>query len=185
MNDGEKNFMTEAKGTPKAPAVKKEHQKYRGKRFTAIDFTVIIVVLLAIVGIGFRGMIADLIVRGTPDETVSVSVKIDNVTSEQLSLMKTGDSLYLDGVLLATLSEFSYKSGTRIIEQTDASGTVSFVEVEDPKSYTVFAEMQFTGNYTENGFVCLDHVNLYVGKILNITSSSYSITVIITEIPRK
>lgn len=188
MNENEKNFLQDAKNTEKNPSLKKEKKesvKKSAKRFTALDLAVIVVVLLCIVGIGFRSAIADLILTNVPKETITVTVKADNLTSDTLALLKAEDELYLANEKIGVLTSFSYQNATRVTEQKSADGAVSFVTVEDPAAYTVFAEVTLSGHYGDSGFVILDTENLYVGKILNISTSLYQITVIITEIPRK
>ena len=184
MND-DKNLLQEPRSQDKLQALQKEPVTKNKQRFPALDFALIVIVLLCIVGIGFRGAIADLIIQSAPEETVVVRVKIDMLSQERLALMKEGDTLYLGTAVWGTLGAFSYENAKRVIEQTDENGNAVFATVEDTMHYTVTAEVAIRGNFSESGFVCLENENMYVGKILNISATSYAITVIITEIPRK
>lgn len=182
MNEKEKIFSMDAKITEKSvddgSRVKKRH-------FTVLDFGLIVILVLAVLGIGFRTVIADWIMKSAPTETVSVSFKAEGISAEQLSHMKTGHVLSHDGSELGKLSSFSFDKSKAVIEEKDADGKVIFTTVEDGESITVTGTLDVIGRYTDRGFVCQDDLNLYVGKILNIQTNSYSITVVITEIPRK
>lgn len=179
MNEYEKNMPTDEKVQDKA-TVKAEH-----KRFSALDFGFIVLIVLIVLGVGFRTVIANWIVRSAPEEAVMVSFKAEGITKEQLEQIKVSDTYTLSEKPFATLKSFTFTPYETKIEQKNEKGEVSFVTAEDPNRFTVYGAVEVSGNYTESGFVCLDDVNLYVGKILNIEASSYSITVIITEIPRK
>lgn len=182
MNENEKLLSMDAKITEKSVVADSRVQK---KHFTALDFGLLVIVLLAIVGIGFRTAIADWIMQSAPDEKVSVTFKADGVTAEQLAHMETDRSLTLNEQIFGELQSFTSQNSKTVVEQKNEDGTVEFVSVEDQNRYTVYGVIDVSGRYTDNGFVCQENTNLYVGKILNIHSNSYTITVLITEIPRK
>lgn len=182
MNENEKLFSMDAQITEKSvdtdSGVKKKH-------FTALDFGLIVILLLSIVGIGFRTAIAEWIMKSAPAETVTVVFKAEGVTAEQLTHMEKDRALKLNGVAFGNLKSFTSEKGKTVVEQKNGDGTSEFVTVEDQNSYTVSGVAEVSGRYTDRGFVCQENTNLYVGKILNINSNSYTITVLITEIPRK
>ncbi len=182
MNDNEKmqsdDLKTAEKSIPQTIRTKK-------KRFTVLDFGFVVILLLAIIGIGFRTVIADWIVKTAPQEMVTVSFKAENLSFEVASKLKENDVLLMDGAPFATLLSFTAEKSRINIEQKDENGVASFVEVEDPNSFTVVGVLAVNGHYTDEGFVCRDDMNLHVGKMLSISAPTYSITVKITEIPRK
>jgi len=182
MNENDKLFSMDAQITEKSVTTDSRVKK---KHFTALDFGLIVILLLAIVGIGFRTAIADWIMKSAPEETVNVIFKAEGVTAEQLAHMQKDRTLTLNGEAFGKLQSFTSQNGKTVVEQDNGDGTVEFVTVEDKNSYTVSGVMEVSGRYTDRGFVCQENTNLYVGKILNINSNSYTITVLITEIPRK
>ena len=182
MNENEKLSAMDAKVIEKSLA---DSERVKKRRFTVLDFGLIVVILLSILGIGFRTLIADWILKSVYEESVTVRFKAESVTSEQLSHMSAGHALTFNGAAFGTLKSLTSQNATSVVENKNEDGTVSFVTVEDKNSFTVYGEIELTGRYTDKGLVCQENTNLYVGKILNIQSSSYSVTVIITEIPRK
>ena len=182
MNENEKMISQDTKNSEKSVSTKGNKGK---RRFTVLDFALVVVLLLSVLGIGFRTVIADWIVRSAPKETISVSFKAEGITKDQLAQLKENDAFSVNGEAFGVLLSFSSQKSTKVIEQKDENGNVSFVTAEDQNALDVLGEVEVSGHYTDSGFVCQDDMNLYVGKILNIHASSYSITVIITEIPRK
>ncbi len=182
MNENEKLFSMDAQITEKSVATDNRVKK---RHFTALDFGLIVVLLLSILGIGFRTVIADWIMKSTPEETVTILFKAEGVTAEQLSRMQKDRVLTLNGKAFGKLQSFTSQNGKIVVEQKNEEGVVEFITVEDQNSYTVSGVIDISGRYTDQGFVCQENTNLYVGKILNINSNSYTITVLITEIPRK
>lgn len=182
MNEKEKLFSMETPITEKSVAT-----AHHGKRrhFTVLDLGIIIILVLSVLGIGFRSMIADWIMKSTPEEKVIISFQAEGVTAEQLSCMDRDRALSLSGQSFGILQSYESTVGKIVVEQKKSDGTVEFVTVDDPNSFTVTGTVEVDGRYTDGGFVCQENVNLYVGKVLKIDSASYTITVLITEIPRK
>ena len=176
MNENEKTRVAEV-STPTTERSK--------KHFSALDFGLLVVIILVVLGVGFRVMIANWIVRSAPEETVKISFKAEGITPEQLAQMKTSDVFTCEDEAFAVLGTFRSEKAKKTVEKKESDGSVSFVLAEDSLHNTVYGTLEVKGYYTDSGFVCQDDLNLYVGKILNIDSLSYSITVIITEIPRK
>ena len=159
--------------------------KPRRTRFTVLDFFLVIVVLLAVLGIGFRSAIAELFVGAEPGEEVAVRFKVEKLTRDEAEGLRKNDALFLDGEEIGQLSDFAMESQKTVIKETDETGSILFVTVADPNLYTVRGTMILLGHYGEEGLTVGEGESLYVGKILNIYTSSYSLTVTITEIPRK
>ena len=158
------------------PKSKKEERKERKEkdskksktRFTSLDFFFVVVVLLCVVGIGFRGTIAEFFMKAEPTEKVEISFKAEGLRENEVVGITRGEEFFLD--------EHNEKR-LGVVNEIE-----SFLELD---RYTVKGSLTVDGRYTDTGLVTADNHPLYVNKILNIYSGTHAVTVQITEIPRK
>lgn len=186
MNERKKTKTSlEQDNAPSRAARRKKEKKLRKSRFTVLDFFILIVLVLCVVGIGFRSTIAELLTEAEPGQEVSIAVQIDNLTAEQVNGMRGNDTFYLDGEEFGRLAQFTHEAQKKVDVGIDEDGKAVFVEVTDPLLYTVKATITVMGHYSEEGLTLGGNISLLVGKTFKIDTSSYSVTVTITEIPRK
>lgn len=159
--------------------------KARHTRFTILDLFLIVILILAILGIGFRTTIAGFFAKAEPGVEVSVGFKAEGLTVEQVEKLKKEDVLFFDDEEFGRLSGFASEAQKTVIKHTDEKGNVSFETVEDSKHFVVRGTLLLQGHYSEEGLTVRDGLSLHVGKTFNIYTSSYSLIVTITEIPRK
>ncbi len=157
----------------------------RHTRFTILDFFIIVILILSILGIGFRTTIAGFFADAEPGVDVSVGFKAEGLTAEQVEKLKKEDVLFFDDGEFGSLADFASEAQKTVIKYTNEEGKISFETVEDPNHFVVRGTILLQGHYSEEGLTVREGLSLYVGKTFNIYTSSYSLIVTITEIPRK
>lgn len=167
--------------TPKSQKGRKKSKK----RFTVLDFFLVVIVVLCILGIGFRDVIADAITQAEPTEKVRISFFADGLTENELAKLGESQRFQMDGEDFGLLVDYSSEPSKVSVEKLDDEGNIYYETVTESGYYSVSGTLLVDIRYAEGGPVSAENVSLYVGKILNIYSSSLSITVTITEIPRK
>lgn len=164
---------------------RKNEKKERTTRFTVLDFFFLVILLLCILGIGFRSTIADFLTEAEPVQEVTISVRMDGLTAEQVNCMRTNDAFTLNGEAFGHLTSFFSEAQKKVEADIDENGEAVFVEVVDPNLFSVNGTITVKGYYAKEGLFVGENTGLCVGKTLKIDASSYSVTVTITEIPRK
>lgn len=156
----------------------------RKAKVTALDFLILILLVLCVVGIIFRNVIASFFIESVPTEKVTISFMCDGLTENEVALVKEGDAMMLDGEIFGEIAAVSVSNAVDVVTSEDDEGNPVFTEVTDPETFVVKGSISVSGRYNNDGFSSEQGVQLHVGKILNIYSSSYNLTVIITEIPQ-
>lgn len=151
---------------------KKDEKKSdtKKRKFTALDFFFVVVLLLCVLGIGFRGTIADFFLRAEPTEKVKISFKTtaDNLSSSEVSEFKKDMEFFFDD------------------KKRDSFGVVESVEKkEELMGYSVVGTIVMEARYTDSGLVTKNNRSIRVGETFNICAGNYTVCVQITEIPRK
>ena len=164
MNDIRKTIGEAAKER------KKKKEKDAKRRFTVLDFFFVVVLLLCVVGIGFRGTIAEFFLKAEPTQKVEISFKTvsDGLTPNEVAELKEGKEFFFDDKTHQTF------------------GVVSQVELNpELMGFSATGKMTVHARYTDSGLVTKDNRSLRVGETFNICSGNYTVCVQITEIPRK
>ena len=163
---------------------KKRKTLPRRARLNSVDVFVLVVLLLCVLGIGLRETIADVIIKDDPYTPVEISLYAEDLTPGELAQIKIGNEYTVDGIRLGEVLDMHSEYAKRVVESVDGDGNVILTEVVDREHYSSTILVKVDGRYTENGLFIHENFDLYVGKILKIDASSYSLTVTITEIPR-
>lgn len=140
------------------------------RRFTALDFFLVVVLLMCVLGIGFRGTIAEFFLRAEPTQEVKISFKTnaDNLTINEVSEIEEGTEFFFDD------------------KNRHSFGVVEHVEIkEELMGYSVSGIIVMDARYTDSGLVSKDNRSVRVGETFNICAGNYTVCVQITEIPRK
>lgn len=147
---------------------KKEAERMNAKKrkFTVLDFFFVVVLLLCVLGIGFRGTIAEFFLRAEPTEKVRVSFKTysDNLTENELLIIQKGKVFFFDD------------------KSRSIFGLVEEVEINDS---SVTGTIVMDARYTDSGLVSKDNRPVRVGETFNICEGNNKVCVQITEIPRE
>ena len=164
MNDIRKTIGEAAKER------KKKKEKDAKRRFTVLDFFFVVVLLLCVVGIGFRGTIAEFFLKAEPTQKVEISFKTvsDGLTPNEVAELKEGKEFFFDD------------------KNRHSFGVVKHVDVtEEFDVCSVKGTLVMDARYTDGGLVSKDNRSVRVGETFNICSGNYTVCVQITEIPRK
>ena len=148
---------------------KEQQSNTKKRRFTPLDFFFIVVMLLCVLGIGFRGTIAEFFLRAEPTEKVEISFKTsaDNLTQNEVSEIENGKEFFFDD------------------KKRDSFGIVKSVEIkEELMGFSVEGTIVMDARYTDSGLVSKDNRSIRVGETFNICAGNYTVCVQITEIPR-
>lgn len=150
---------------------KEQGNKNKDYRFTALDFFFIVVVLLCVVGIGFRGTIAEFFLKAEPTQTITIHFKTntDNLKEEEVAGIQEGTEFFFDG------------------KNRHSFGVVTQVEKKEEHEdrYSARGTIAVKARYTDSGLVLKDNHSVRVGETFNIYSGNYTVCVQITKIPEK
>ena len=149
---------------------KKKDSETQKRRFTALDFFFVVVLLLCVLGIGFRGTIAEFFLRAEPTQEVTISFKTNanNLTQNEVAEIKEGKEFFFDD------------------KNRNSFGVVDQITIkEELVGYSVSGTIVMKARYTDSGLVSKDNLSVRVGETFNICSGNYTVCVQITEIPRK
>ena len=149
---------------------KEQDSNTKKRRFTALDFFLVVVLLLCVLGIGFRGTIAEFFLRAEPTQEVEISFKTnaDNLTLNEVSEIEKGTEFFFDD------------------KNRRSFGVVESVEIkEEFMGYSASGTIVMNARYTDSGLVSQDNRSIRVGETFNICAGNYTVCVQITEIPRK
>ncbi|MBR6769492.1 MAG: hypothetical protein IKM34_08415 [Clostridia bacterium] len=167
MSDIRRTIRTTSDERGKNKEQKANTQK---RKFTALDFFFVVVLLLCVLGIGFRGTIAEFFLRAEPTERVRISFKTDadNLNENEVLEIEKGKEFFFDD------------------KKHHSFGVVEKVEVkEELKGYSAIGTIVMDARYTDSGLVSKDNRSVRVGETFNICAGNYTVCVQITEIPRK
>ena len=149
---------------------KKKERQAQKRKFTALDFFFIVVLLLCVLGIGFRGTIAEFFLKAEPTQKVTISFKTnaDNLTQNEIDEFKVGKQFFFDE---------KNRHSFGVVERIDVK--------EEHMAYSLSGTISMDARYTDSGLVSKDNRSIRVGETFNICSGNYTVCVQITEIPRK
>ena len=186
QNDLSVNERIEMKKEGKTPRKKSGVEKAKKVSFTVLDLLVFVVIVLCVLGIGFRNTIAELFVSAEPSQNVEIGFKtvaIEKGGGEQLTV---GATLLLpDDETLGVVSSIVRETAKTAVSSVDGNGSLVWTEVDDSQHDILRGTVTVNARYGDSGLKTVDGYDLYVGKIINIHTASYTVTVTITEIPRK
>ncbi len=148
-------------------------------RFNMIDLIIVLIIIACIIGTVFRGTILDRLSFSSSADRVKVSFTAENLTYEDVSALRIGDTLYLSEKSFGTLTSMSYVKQTVVVPSQDR---LSFTEALDPTHYTLTGEIEISGKNTDKGFFFDSDIHIGVGKVLNLESSNCAISIVITKI---
>ncbi len=183
MNHNERGEVQEKKTEWSSATVKEEKKKGKKTRLTVLDFLLVILLLLCLVGLLFRAAVLNWFDSRAPLEKITVSFKIDGISVDGYEHWQKDLVWMLDGEELGSVSDITSEPyQTAVLAEED--GMTVFHTVNDPTRYTVRGKLTVTGRYEDTGITFGENGSLNVGKILKVTAGSSVLTVTITEIPR-
>lgn len=157
--------------------------KARNKRFNSIDVFIILLVVLCIAAIYFRGMVASWIgVEKELDEyKITFSVKQIRSTSDKYLII--GNEVYLsNGGLLGKLSEKSSLPAKVFVNDQDGKP----VEVSYPKDTCIDVTGSLTckGIMNDDGFYLNGTYSISPGAVLSVYTDMLDFTITVTDISK-
>ena len=153
-------------------------------RFTVLDFLILVLVTVCVVGIFFRGKISSYFLSATASDKIAVGFVVEKVDKSVADSVKEDDSLYVGGDFFASV-ESAYSENSNFVGTEDENGDGVIDTFVSSYEYDIYGKLIVSGRYTDNGFLADGNMYLTVGKMLEINGPGYTLNVIITEIPRK
>ena len=170
-----------------------------GKKFrfgvgSVIDIVIILIIVAALVGIGFRIYATQHPTVSTEKGEYEVSFRVDSVSYMLPNYLRTGDEVYLSdsGRLLGVLQNSSeYEEGSALAV-TPARVTVldengNYVSVSYPGEALVDAVgvVLASGYYDANGSFLLDgKIHITPGEVLHVRTELVDFSLTVTEIEK-
>lgn len=121
-------------------------------KFSMYDILILIMVLLCVLGIFFRGAAADGISSAVYNDTAEISFVIEETDKNFISAIRSGDKFYFkNGSEFGTLLEgYSYKN----TETYTANEKGDLEKIQNTEKYDLQGRFISNGRFTDNGFLC-------------------------------
>ncbi len=120
--------------------------------FNIYDILIVIMVVLCISGIIYRGTLSDGISKNVYNDTAEISFIIKETDVNFISAIKSGDKFYFEnGAEFGTLLEgYSYKNTETYL----TNGEGNFEKTENTEKFDLTGSFIANGRFTNNGFLC-------------------------------
>ena len=167
--------------------IKSENAK-KLPRFGAIDVFIILIVIVLIVGIFFRYKLLDVLTSQQNLNEYTIAFTVDNVRYTTPDYINVGDTVYLDGNALGTITSGAENTGALSIAPasemfTDSNGNIIEVHYPNETRVSFSGNISCKGKVSENGSVLVNG-NLYVaaGQTLDVTTEFVTMSIKIDSI---
>lgn len=133
------------------------------KKINVIDFAVIVLVIIAVVGISARFM-TPAAKNARKTVNISYTVKVENIRSFSIDYLKKKGSVIDGGKIIGEISNVecdSYKN-----QQLDENGVAFWVSV--PERYTAFVTVDAECKETDDGYFVGEGTELAVGSTVSL-----------------
>lgn len=157
--------------------------KARNKKFNSIDVFIILLIVLCIAAIYFRGTVASWIGVEKELYEYKITFYVKQIRSTSDKYLITGNDIYMsNGGLLGKLSEKSSLPAKTFVN--DQSGKT--VEVSYPKDtyIDVTGSLTCKGIMNDDGFYLNGIYSISPGTVLNVYTDMLDFTITVTEIAR-
>lgn len=161
-----------------------QKKKQMKARFNAVDFLLLVLVLLSVVALFLRPTVLERIGKATASDTVVVSFYADRLTEEEYAMLTDGDRLTVDGTTFGELLSFSTQpyQTLQLMESDVQSENPFFEAANEPGLYTVKGQIRLTGARREDGFYAGGDLLVGVGSSYTVQTDSCVLTLQITGI---
>ena len=167
--------------------IKSENAK-KLPHFGAIDVFIILIVIVLIVGIFFRYKLLDVLTSQQNLNEYTIAFTVDNVRYTTPDYINVGDTVYLDGNALGTITSGAENTGALSIAPasemfTDSNGNIIEVHYPNETRVSFSGNISCKGKVSENGSVLVNG-NLYVaaGQTLDVTTEFVTMSIKIDSI---
>lgn len=148
-------------------------------KFNAMDLTIILVIIAAVVAIGFRSGLKNSLVALRSNEIITYTVKITNVQEASFDKIYIGDELYHDSddKLLGTIVEKSSRPAEAYISLNDGSITKTYI----PDRIDLFLTVECKGRKTDEGCMLGGSYFVAAGKRISAYTDKLSFNLEVTD----
>ena len=166
-------------------AVNQNPEKRSGRRFNIIDVFLIVLVILCVLGIYFRGQIVEKIGIDKDLQEYTVSFKIEEIRYTSADYLQSGNAVYFDGgnILFGTIDGKCQERPAEVY--IDGADGVP-VKVNYPKDtyIDVLGRIKCDGLMKEDGFYLNGTYSLAPGSTVKVRTEMLNFTIIITDISK-
>lgn len=176
---------------------KKTEFKMPKIRFNILDAVILLLIILCVVGLGFRYTITESLGLGDELQSYRIRFELNEARHTLPSQLSKGDSLYTaDGTFVGTLMGVAEYSNENILTAGNQTLLVSpaeiyvndsgnIVSVSYPEGSLIDADGAFScsGGYSDDGYFLLGGEKyLAVGQTLTLYTDTVKLTLTVTEI---
>ena len=166
-------------------AVNQRSEKGSGRRFNIIDFFIILVIILCVLGIYFRAQIAEWIGVEKNLEEYNIEFKISGIRYTTSKYLQSGNAVYFDGgnILIGTIDgQCTVLPASAYVEGEDGVP----VKVSYPKDtyIDVRGSIKCSGITKDDGFYLNGTYSLAPGSEINVRTEMLNFTLLVTEISK-
>lgn len=162
-----------------------QNPEKRTRRFNIIDAFLIILVILCVLGIYFRGQIAEMIGIEKDLEEYTVSFKIEEIRYTSAEYLQSGNAVYFDGgsILFGTIDGKCQERPAEVYVDGPDGAPIKVVYPKDTY-IDVFGSIKCMGLRKEDGFYLGGTYSLAPGSKVSVRTEMLNFTIIITGISK-
>lgn len=166
-------------------AVSQNPEKGSGRRFNIIDVFLIVLVVLCVLGIYFRGQIAEKMGLEKDLKDHIVSFKIEEIRYTSAEYLQSGNAVYFESgnALFGTLDGKCQERPSEVYIDGPDGAPVRVIYPKDTY-IDVFGSIKCVGLMKEDGFYLNGTYSLAPGSRVNVRTEMLNFTIIITDISK-
>ena len=169
-----------------------EEKNKSGIRFRALDFVIIILVILVVVGVYFRYNILDMLTGNKNLSEYTVSFEIKDIQYKTENYINVGDKVYyydsgdeIGTIITASTNSDNALIRTPAIKSFVPDGGNQAVEVAYPENTRIDASgrIQCKGSFSEeSGFLLGGTDSISPGDVISVKTALVTVDIIVTDI---
>ena len=166
-------------------AVNQNTDNKSGRRFNIIDVFLIILVILCVLGIYFRGQIAEKIGLEKDLDEYTVSFKLEEIRYTSAEYLQSGNAVYFDGgnIMFGTIDGKCQEKPAEVYIDGPEGAPVKVIYPKDTY-IDVFGNIKCMGLMKDDGFYLGGTYSLAPGSTVNVRTEMLNFTIIITDISK-
>ena len=147
-------------------------------KFNVIDFLILLVIVIAVVSVFFRSGLKDSVIGGRSNQTIEVTLRINNVQKETFSILQIDDVIYSqkDDAPLGKITSKNYRPAETYIALDNGEIMKTYI----PDRYDIFLTIEGKGSSTKEGNMLNGNLfvasGCYISAYTNDVSFNFEVT---------
>ena len=160
----------------------KTNTKNRSFRFSVIDFAIIVMAIILIVGVSARYDIVDRLFSKTSLKDAKVTFVAEAITQEEAKAFTEQTKFYLDGKVFGTLTSVSTPSNALIYKENDQGELISY---EDKNLFDIEGTFTCKVLRGDDGFLLDGNRYIAAGSVFTVRANGVAVKITVTGVQEK